>query len=109
MRSTSTQVRDLGEGSFASVEECVLNGQHVAVKRLRPELFRDLDEIKGFVAEGITLAELEHRCGSRCAHWSTTCSNPRCCSAAFAESTACSPALLIRSPSCALVSSSHAG
>jgi len=61
----SAQVRHLGEGSFASVEECVLAGQHVAVKRLRPELFRDLDEIKGFVAEGITLAELEHPCGSR--------------------------------------------
>ena len=43
----------------------MLAGQHVAVKRLRPELFRDLDEIKGFVAEGITLAELSHPCGSR--------------------------------------------
>ena len=56
------QVKDLGAGSFARVEECVLRGQSVAVKRLRPELFKDLDEIKGFVTEGITLAKLRHPC-----------------------------------------------
>ena len=34
-----TSQRGLGEGSFATVEEYVLRGQRVAVKRLRPELF----------------------------------------------------------------------
>jgi serine/threonine protein kinase len=60
--SGGLQVKDLGAGSFARVEECVLRGQSVAVKRLRPELFKDLEEIKGFVTEGITLAKLRHPC-----------------------------------------------
>lgn len=54
--------RELGEGSFATVEEYVLRGQRVAVKRLRPELFADQEEIKCFVTEGMTLAKLDHRC-----------------------------------------------
>ena len=61
-------MRQLGEGSFSVVEECMLHGQGVAVKRLRPELFRDLEEIKGFVTEGMTLAELEHPCVTTLSH-----------------------------------------
>ncbi len=54
-------MRELGEGSFATVEEFVLRGQRVAVKRLRPELFADQEEIKCFLTEGVTLAKLDHR------------------------------------------------
>ncbi len=62
MRPQTSQ-RRLGQGSFATVEEYVLRGQRVAVKRLRPELFADQEEIKCFVTEGITLAKLDHRWG----------------------------------------------
>ena len=60
-------VRELGKGSFATVEEYALRGQRVAVKRLRPELFANQDEIKCFVTEGMTLAKLSHRRGAHSA------------------------------------------
>ena len=58
------QVRKLGEGAFATVEECVLRGQHVAVKRLKPEMFADLMEVNDFVLEGVLIAQVHHPCGS---------------------------------------------
>ena len=60
-----TKVRHLGEGAFASVDECVLRGQHVAVKRLKPELFANEVDLKSFVAEGVTIAKLSHPCALR--------------------------------------------
>ena len=50
----------LGEGSFATVEECVLDGKAVAVKRLRPELFASERDVEMFVAEGTAIAKLDH-------------------------------------------------
>ena len=58
------QGSELGEGSFATVEECVLRGQRVAVKRLRAELVTNLDEVECFLAEGMTLSKLHHPCAS---------------------------------------------
>ena len=49
---SAKQVRHLGEGAFASVDECVLGGQHVAVKRLKPELFTNDADLRSFVAGG---------------------------------------------------------
>ncbi len=60
------QGSELGEGSFATVEECVLRGQRVAVKRLRAELVTNLDEVECFLAEGMTLSKLHHPCGPFC-------------------------------------------
>ena len=52
----------MGEGAFASVDECLLRGQHVAVKRLKPELFANEADLKSFVTEGVTIARLSHPC-----------------------------------------------
>jgi hypothetical protein len=54
------QGSELGEGSFATVEECVLRGRRVAVKRLRCELLTNLDEVECFLAEGMTVSKLDH-------------------------------------------------
>ena len=59
---SAPQGSELGEGSFATVEECVLRGQRVAVKRLRAELVTNLDEVECFLAEGMTLSKLHHPC-----------------------------------------------
>jgi hypothetical protein len=40
----------------------VLRGQHVAVKRLKPELFANEADLKSFVTEGVTIAKLSHPC-----------------------------------------------
>ena len=56
------QVRKLGEGAFATVEECVLRGSHVAVKRLKPELFADVMEVNDFLLEGVLIAQVHHPC-----------------------------------------------
>lgn len=55
-----TQVKKLGEGSYATVEECVLHGQSIAVKRLKPHLAIDKAEVDGFVNEGAVVARLNH-------------------------------------------------
>jgi len=44
------------------VDECVLRGQGVAVKRLKPELFSNDTELSNFVTEGVTIARLHHPC-----------------------------------------------
>ena len=59
---TTAQVKHLGDGAFASVDECALRGQRVAVKRLKPELFSNDTELANFVTEGITIAKLHHPC-----------------------------------------------
>ena len=56
------QVKHLGEGAFASVDECTLAGQRVAVKRLKPDLFSNDTELTNFVTEGVTIAKLSHPC-----------------------------------------------
>ena len=56
------QVKHLGDGAFASVDECALRGQRVAVKRLKPELFSNDTELANFVTEGTTIAKLSHPC-----------------------------------------------
>ena len=56
------QGSELGEGSFATVEECVLRGERVAVKRLRTELVSNLDEVECFLARGMTVSKLDHPC-----------------------------------------------
>ncbi len=56
------KVRKLGEGAFATVEECVLRGGHVAVKRLKPELFADVLEVNDFLLEGVLIAQVHHPC-----------------------------------------------
>ena len=61
----SAQVRKLGEGAFATVEECVLRGQHVAVKRLKPELFADVTEVNDFLLEGVLIAQVHHPCAQQ--------------------------------------------
>lgn len=53
-------VRYLGEGSCSTVEECLLNGKRVAVKRLKPELIAAEREVEGFVNEGALIATLNH-------------------------------------------------
>lgn len=54
------QVRTLGEGTYAKVEECLLNGTAVAVKRLKPGMFSNKVEVNGFVTEGAVIARLNH-------------------------------------------------
>ena len=61
-KSDAAQVRHLGDGGFASVDECLLHGQNVAVKRLKPELFANDTDLKNFVTEGVTIARLRHPC-----------------------------------------------
>lgn len=56
-----TPVTNLGQGSFSTVDECLLNGERVAVKRLKVELLTDEREIKGFIQEGSQIARLKHR------------------------------------------------
>lgn len=53
-------VRTLGEGTYAKVEECLLNGTAVAVKRLKPGMFSNKVEVNGFVTEGAVIARLNH-------------------------------------------------
>ena len=60
------QVKDLGEGAFATVTQCelTLEGKTVdcAVKYLRPELFHNEQDVKMFIREGSTLKRIRHPC-----------------------------------------------
>lgn len=62
MSYTLLQVQRLGEGAYATVEECVLHGQTVAVKALKREMVENEVEVKGFVNEGAVIAGLNHPC-----------------------------------------------
>ena len=44
------------------MEECILRGSHVAVKRLKPELFADVMEVNDFLLEGVLIAQVHHPC-----------------------------------------------
>ena len=50
----------MGEGSNSIVEECLLNGKPVAVKRLKPELMTSERDVEGFVNEGALMSTLNH-------------------------------------------------
>ena len=54
------QVRMLGEGAFATVEQALWNERPVAVKRLRREMYTDEKEVICFMQEGTAIAQLSH-------------------------------------------------
>lgn len=54
------QVKKLGEGNYATVEQCVLHGKSVAVKRLKPEMIQNVVEVNGFIKEGGVIARLNN-------------------------------------------------
>lgn len=53
-------VKKLGEGNYATVEEYLLHGKSVAVKRLKPDMAENTVELRGFVNEGAVIAGLNH-------------------------------------------------
>ncbi|CAL8471285.1 g10827 [Coccomyxa elongata] len=64
--SSLTKVRDLGGGAFATVELCKYRpptgGETlVAVKRLRPSIIKNKEELHNFVEETKLLRKLQHR------------------------------------------------
>lgn len=66
----ATQVADIGEGSFAKVTHCKLmlesSELDCAVKMLKPELFKNTQDVKMFIREGVTLKRIQHPCASIC-------------------------------------------
>ena len=69
--SGSAQVGDLGEGTFAWVEQAELQQpgrppRVVAVKRLRTALIEGDQELLDFVREGALLKRLRHPCVPLC-------------------------------------------
>ena len=53
-------MKKLGEGNYATVEEYLLHGKSVAVKRLKPDMAENTVELRGFVNEGAVIAGLNH-------------------------------------------------
>ena len=59
-------MRDLGEGAFAKVVECVVERdgaqQPCAVKLLKPALFDSNQDVTDFIKEGVVLRKIKHPC-----------------------------------------------
>lgn len=60
--ASHSQVKVVGEGSFSTVEHCLMDGKPVAVKRIKADLLHDAREVRGFMKEGIFIAKLQHKC-----------------------------------------------
>ena len=65
-------MRDLGEGAFAKVVECLVTvkgdsekpPEPCAVKLLKPALFDSNQDVTDFIKEGVVLRKIKHPCGS---------------------------------------------
>ena len=64
-------MRDLGEGAFAKVVECVVARgdaeEPCAVKLLKPTLFDSTQDVTDFIKEGVVLRKIKHPCAFTCA------------------------------------------
>ena len=64
LRLRAPQITHVGVGSYVTVDKTFLNGQPVAMKRLRQDLQEWQNEVDNFVREATVISIFDHPCAA---------------------------------------------